>query len=848
MKKKILLTILKIISYILAFIGSILLFAHLFNRGNMDLTQDLEEGHLPLVSISYGDYLLNSLPGYLTELDTATVRDCLTPIDSDRKLSLIIEKNQTSIREISFRITSLDGSRLLEDTAVSEFDSYLGTITLNLTLKDLMESGEDYIFELRLTDSSDNVIHYYTRLVQTDSLHVTESLDFVLYFHNATFDADEATNIRTYLESNSSGDNTTFGYVNIHSSFKQVTWNGFTVSKTTEPIITLREANSETATVRLDYLLTGEEDMLYRVSEYYRVRYTRSRMYLLDYERTMSRILDENDDLYMTQSMNLGIQYETPQLVECSGGKALSFCVGNRLFSLNITDNTLTSLYSTYTASSLLSGSERSLSVRSDLSRVKIISVDEMGNVYYLVYGYFDTADHLGQNGIALYYFDDSYNLSEELFFIPDTGSYEVLINEVDRLSYISSDQYLYLMLKNNILSISLDSRTVKVIAESLSDNMYEVSGDGNLVLIQEGEDEYSSLSLKLLHLDTGYDSTIVAPEGDYIMPLGFMGSDVIYGLAHTEDVVTLTSGLTLFPMYRVIVESEYGEKLKTYEREGIYVTGGEISDNQLVMTRVQRNEKGNYTEIETDEILCSQASESGLNTITFPVTASYEKIAQLNLNTAITPDSLRMRTSRFVIYEGNRTVSADILKSTPDRFYIYGIMGLTDIRTREANAVTLAKAANGVVTDREGRYVWRKGGLTSINQILAIQAESATDTRSALAICLDDMLSLESVVRSTQSLLDNGQTAYEILSDNLPSCRILILTGCEPATLQYYINQDIPVLAYTESGESFLLIGYNLTQFAILDPQEGRIYKKTMDDTAQWLEAENATYITYIR
>ncbi len=851
MKKKIILTTAEILSFILVFVASLFLFGRLFNKDNMDLTKSLEEGNLPLVSVLFDEYRLGSLPGYVEEMDYSTLRDSLTPLMADRKVSVSVDKNGSAVRKVQYRVTSVDGSRLLEATEVPEYDNGSREFDFTFTLKDLLMAGEDYVLDIILTTGNEQQVHYYTRLVQSEDCHVAEKLAFARYIHDATFSPDEATNIRTYLESNSSGDNSSFGNVNIHSSFKQVTWNGFSVKSTTEPIITLRELNRETATIRLDYLLTGDggdEERLYRVQEYYRVRYTKSRMYLLDYDRTMSQVFEEKQNVYTSQTIAFGIQKETPEWMECSGGKQLAFSVGGRLFALNVSKNTITELYSSYTADSLRGGSDRNLSIREDLYDTKIISVDEMGNVFYLVYGYMDCGDHCGRTGLSLYYYDDGYNLSEELFWVPYDGSFEVLKEELNTLCYISKDNYLYLMLNNSITCIHLDTRKSKVVADNLTDHMYEVSRDGNLVLIQEGEDEYSSLSMKLLHFDTGYDSTIVAPEGCYVMPLGFMGADIIYGIARQEEVQVQSSGRTIFPMYEVVIEDEYGEVLKTYAKDGIYVSGGEIIDNQLVMTRVKKNAKGIFVDTDSDAILNKSDAVAGLNSVTYPVTASFEKVAQLNLNSAIREKEIRIRNSRFAIMEGNHTVRLYDTLMKPDRYYIYGLRGLSGIRTRESLAVTLAQNGNGVVTDRNGNYIWRKGGISSINQIMAIQEEKEDENRSGLAICLDDILTLEGVIRNSQYLLESGQTALQILRENLPDCRILILSGCDVTTLQYYLNQDIPVLTMTESGESYLLIGYNTTQFAMLDPVKGSIYKKSMTDTQEWLEAENAVYVTYVR
>ena len=65
----------------------------------------------------------------------------------------------------------------------------------------------------------------------------------------------------------------------------------------------IKEITDTYNVIVLDYVVTsigeGGESEYYNVEEYYRVRYTNDRMYLLNFERTMDEIFRaENDDFY----------------------------------------------------------------------------------------------------------------------------------------------------------------------------------------------------------------------------------------------------------------------------------------------------------------------------------------------------------------------------------------------------------------------------------------------------------------------------------------------------------------------------------------------------------------------
>ena len=81
-------------------------------------------------------------------------------------------------------------------------------------------------------------VRYYCRVIQTsddERLHVNAVLSFVSGLHDMTFTKDDPTSLTKYLESNSSGDNSTFAHVDIHSSYRQVTWGDLPIAEHTAP-------------------------------------------------------------------------------------------------------------------------------------------------------------------------------------------------------------------------------------------------------------------------------------------------------------------------------------------------------------------------------------------------------------------------------------------------------------------------------------------------------------------------------------------------------------------------------------------------------------------------------------
>ena len=88
-------------------------------------------------------------------------------------------------------------------------------------------------------------------------------------------------------------------------------------------------------------------------------------------------------------------------------------------------------------------------------------------------------------------------------------------------------------------------------------------------------------------------------------------------------------------------------------------------------------------------------------------------------------------------------------------------------------------------------------------NQIMAIKEESVTDQKNSLTVCLDNILRHAGITRNTEYDLAQGKTAIQILEENMTGVQVLDLSGCSLDAVLYYVNQDIPVLAILDDGES---------------------------------------------
>lgn len=828
------------------FFAALFVIGSIMNKGNTDMTVEMAEASFPIVSVKYEGNYINELHGYDDVMEVNYMRESITPLSEGRRISIEIDCYDREIAGIEYEIRSIDGERLVESTKIQEFKKEDDKIDVTFGIKDLIDNNKEYVLVIILTTREGQEIRYYTRVIYSENYYAAEKLDYVLDFSKKTFDKEAAKELTKYLESNSEGDNTTLGKVTIHSSFQQVTWGDLKVTRIGEPKVTIRELASQTGSFLLKYFVwakSGQSTNYYAVEEFYRVRYTADRMYLLDYERTMNQIFNASGDVYGNNKIFLGITGEDISLTESDGGSVVAFTTNRRLYSYNIEDNKLAFLFGFYNREAKDS---RDLY---DKYNIRILNVDEGGNVSFMVYGYMNRGLHEGKVGISVYYYDSTVNTTEEMVYVPYYKSPELLMAEVEQLTYVNRKGTLYLMLDNEIYGISARNRSYEVIVKDLKEGCYQVSDSNKMIVWQKEKELYQGTELILMNLNTGVGSSIQAGPGEAIEPIGFMGDDLIYGIAKKEDIVPDNAGSTIFPMYCIRIQNEVEGILKEYQQENVYVIAGSVEGNQITLKRVEKSGEKEYESIPDDQIMNAEVTVDALNTLEVVAVDIYEKVTQIALKKDIEKASMKFLTPKEVLFEGGRDIDIEDIDKESGRYYVYGKNGVEGIFMDEGNAVNLANSVSGVVVNDSGSYIWMKGNRRLKNQIMAIQERAETETEDSLAVCLDTILEYEGISRNTQYLLNRGESVLQILGDNLENATILDLTGCSLDAMLYYVNQDIPVLVMLEDGSAVLLIGFNEMNTVIMNPkEEGAIYKMGMNDSREWFEKNGNIFITYMK
>lgn len=828
------------------FFASLILLGALMNRGNTDMTAEMSPAGFPLVSFVCEGMQFNTLHGYAAQMEIPYLRDTITPLMEGRNLSIKIDTYGTGIEKISYELRTMDASRLIEDTQIYNYITDGDIITADITLKDLLEEYQEYSFCLLLQTVKGDEIRYYTRIIEADDYQVSEKLDYVYFFNDAAFDKYTASvELPTYLESNSEGNNTTFHKVNIHSSLNQVTWGNLPVERVTEPVAIIHDIEKDIANIEIQYsavITDNEKDIFYVVEEYYRIRQGEERFYLLDYERTMEQIFELETATMANNKIMLGIVGEDVQMVESSDGSRLAFVNTGSLYSYNIADNKISEVFGFY------DGDITDLREFYQNHDIRIFYVDETGNIYFMVYGYMNRGIHEGEMGVAVYYYDSVLNIVEEKVFVPYTKSFELLEQDVSKLSYVNSANEYFLYLDHAVYQINLSDQTCQQLVTGLPQGAFAASGRQQIIAWASGADLNNATQIIMCDLTTGKINNIEAEENTRIQPIGFFGEDFVYGVARKEDIIRDATGKMLYPMYQVLIRDVRGNILKQYEEAGVYVVDTQVGDDMITMVRMKRDESNRGWSYTTDDqILYNNTSTGGKNTIEVVTTENYEKIIQIVLRKEIDVETLQVLEPKQVLFEGNRSIQPGEDTYTGNEYFLYVKGDLAGVYEALPEAINEAYQSNGIVVDGQGTYLYRKTGRVTRNQIMAIAPIQAEAEGEELAVCLDIMLALEGYTVDTAPLLRQGREPEEILEEKGQGMTVLDLNGCKLDIILYYVAQDIPVLARMVDGSAVLVIGYNEYQIVVMNPQTGTNYKINMNEASRWFEENGNWFLAYL-
>lgn len=836
--------VIKPIVLIVVFIAALITFCITTNKGNKDMTTKQADATLPVMSFNLDKIKINTLHGYTTEMDPTKMRDCVIPISDDRKLSLSISTYGMAVDRISYKIRSMDGKRLVADDEISSFSNKDNTIQADVNMPNVMDENTEYLLVFTITSGQDNV-YYYSRIMQTDGKAAAKVVEFAKKFHDETFIKDDKSFFTTYMET-TTGDRNTLAHVDLTSTVSQITWGSMAAAQYTNPVIALKEINDSYDVVTIDYVMScvdgKSETEYYNVREYFRLRQTESRMYVLNYERTANQIFNsENSFISDSGSVMLGIRSSEAEYRANEAGSVICFVQEGDLYSYDINNGMIIKVFSFRDAEGI---DERENWNHHD---IKIVSVDEAGSIDFVVYGYMNRGTHEGEVGTGVYHYDGLAHTIDEEAFIPSKTSYEVLKAEMGKMLYLNEKNEFYLMMDDSLYRINLGSMSVKKVVEGLSTGSYCASESNRYFAWVDSANQYSSNTIKVMDLKSGKTFEVKKGDDQYLRPLGFIGEDFIYGQANAADVVSDAAGNTTFPMNGLIIlDTSDQSELKTYTPSGGYVEKISVDGYTVTIDLIAQN-NGVYAEIGQDTIMNREADSKQKIALDTSQSDTKLTVSAISIAGGKKPDKLKQLTAQMTINSHDTTVDLKFDDNTV-HFYVYAKGDVIFASDNISDAIKQANDSMGVVIDSNQQYVWMRARKNAVNAFANIACNETDKDADSVVKSVSAMLTYNDVTVSVSELIGAGSSAVDVLKNNLPDKEILDLQGVSSEDIIFYISQGNPVFAMTGNTSAVLVTGYSSNgALYIYNPDNGATTSMSYEDADRMFYNGGLHFITYM-
>ena len=804
------------------FVFSIILFSNMMNK---DLTEELgemEEPSLPVLYMELSDILVNPMYGNRTELEPMYCRDSITPVTTQQELTVVAETLDNDIEDIAYRVTSADGSQTVEEGSLNNLSEEDGYIRVDFELENRILMDQEYMLCFIVDYGGSDPAYYYTRIVQRAGLNTSQYLEFVQDFYERCMSKETASSLTQYIEPEDYVTNSSYTRINIHSSFDQITWGEMAPTLVRRAVPVIKEINGTTCSISQEYgivsLDTEDNTEHYNVHEFYRMRYSQSRVMLLDFERSAQQIFDADLPVLTSQGINLGMADPEFSYTTNQNADIVAFVQEGELWTYNRSANKAAHVFGFRDQKQEEGQDPRR--VHSDYD-IRIIRVGETGDVDFAVCGYMNCGDQEGYTGVAVYHYSAERNVTEEEVFVPGTVSGDFLMDDLEKLTYVSQDNQFYFLMENTLYHVDMAEKTCETLLEGISDDCMAVSRSQASAAWMKEMDPNHSTTVIQMDLETGEQKEITAPEGEYIRVLGYINDDLIYGFAREEDIVTDASGNTTFAMHTVQIVNPQGEVVKEYSEDGIWVSDAVMQEGLVELKRVQWQNEA-YVPVDSENVMNNPQETEETVEIHLSVNARKGTQVALDFSKNAQSSKLLVVNSEYVISKENRTVAVESAQSKrPELYYIYAEGRLYDTSTSANDAIMKADEAAGVVLDSSQQYVWERGNQQDKNQLTTEEIPQAV---------------LEGTMDVTKLAQSLG-AGYEVLD----------LSGCTLESVLYQVSEDWAVIALTPTGESVVIVGYDMFNTILYNPATKETYYYGINDSTNLFNSAGNVFYSYM-
>ena len=805
----------KLVILLLIFVFGVAGTAVLLNSETTDDRTDMNDPVLPEVMIQLGDTLANRMYGYKIKMQTDFTRDSITPIDTTRTITFAIDPYKTQVDNISYEIRTSDGNKVIENRKLKNLEQRDNYLWASVQVESDLLLNQEYSMQITL-DTDQGTIYYYTRLIQKALVNAGQYVKFVKGFYEKCLDKTTADDLSVYIEPDVNIGSLNYANVTIHNTLSQISWGTLKPMLIQRGIPTIKDINETTASVSIDYQISARDNdsnvELYNVTEFYRMRYTDTRMMLLDFKRSARQIFSPKSGNVSEAGLLLGVREGNVDFMMNDEATTVAFVQEGELWTYTPGNGKTVRIF---TLRRDTKSDFRDSWVRHD---IKIIRISDSKDVDFVVSGYMSRGPHEGYSGICVYHYSSDRNVVEEKVFIPCTESPEFLKEDLGNLSYVNADNELFLLFAGRLYRVDINAGTYRVLEEEIDSEKFVVS-DTSAHAAWSIETGNLAGSIRVIDFDMGVTKNLVPDEGCQYRVMGYMNEDLLYGLVRESDILTDTNGRVSEGIESFRIEDFEGNVKKDYSQPGLYVMNPVIRGTMCEF-EMSRKTGDTYTFEKKDNIINNRKVAANQVAVERTYTSRTGTVVRLAFEDIPDTNKLLLILARMRSVK-EHIISLDTREAQDEDYYVYAGGGLYGVYSDPAKAVKDADEQLGVVLNRGQQYIWERGN----------RKEQIT-------------LALEDVPRIFQKGVYDIHELQEGLGDE---GTIVDLTGCSLSQVLYEISAQRAVVAKTGPDTSVVIVGYDAYNTWLLNTDSGEIYPYGMNDSTALFEQAGNIFLTYV-
>lgn len=834
----------KLVISLIIFVVAMVIFSRNIHEENNEhqevVTTTMSEATFPIVNVVRDGYSVNTLHGYLTSLDAVAVRDGVVPVGADNNINFKVTLNQTKITKGTYDITDIRTGDTLESGNISSFEENDGVIDASFQLTQSYTDSVEYAMTITLVTQKGDKIKYYSRIIKTDTTHFKDIIDYAMEFHADVLDKDTASNVVNYIEPDSSMTNTDLAYVNIHSSLNLISYGSLGPKVITDVQPKIHSVTQDTAIIELEFYVqadTASGTETYKVDESFRIRWTATRMYLLAYDRTMESVFDINLISLSGNEFKLGITQDTDaNCLTTSDESKVAFVRNGELWCYNTAVNDVISVFSFR--------QENTDYIRDvyDNHDIRILGMDNVGNIDFIVYGYMNSGEYEGRMGIILYKYHAVDRRIEERVYIPVNVPFNILEGYISDFAYVNKSNVFFFAFGGCIYSYDMITDEFKVLAEGVDDANIAMPENGGFMAWMSSDD--TDAVIYKMDLEAEAYGTLKAKEGTCIRLLGALGSSIIYGYAGLDDISSMADGSRVIPISQVVIADINGKVEKEYIPQDCYVTTAQMQGNKVKLNQVKKDSDGYYVPSGEDYIFNSDAETANIKTtyrLTDTTMTEWYMSIPGNINISQKPTMTKAEITK-IGEDSKNVIRIDMDSFDTNQYYVFSYHGLEQQYSSAGEAVAAADELMGLVYDNEGNLIWERG---NTSEGASVDVDVVTDSDS-VAACMRMLIESDHVSLDGDADLSIGdKTIIDRLSEYMNSSPAN-LTGASLDEIFYFIDRGRPVLAMISPSEAVLIVAYSSSKVRYVDT-DGTMNVRQISDAAADFESVGNIFISYV-